>query len=311
MADQYIETHEATWRNAKHRYQWRQTLTDYCGPIRLKPVDQIGTADVLAVLKPLWDRAPETASRLRGRIQTVIEAAQALGHIPEDKANPARWKGHLDHLLAPPKKLCVRGHHRAMPYDQLSEFVKRLRASDNVGALALEFLILTATRTSETLGMHWDEIDRHNAVWVVPSTRMKTGEAFPVPLSDRALDLLAEARRVARKPPGLDSFVFFGVIPKRPLSNMALAMLLRRMNVDVTVHGFRSSFRIWASEIGHVEFEIAESCLSHRVGNAVSRACNRSNLLERRRPVMASWANYVEGEADAKVVAINGGRKRS
>jgi integrase len=159
--------------------------------------------------------------------------------------------------------------------------------------------------------MQWDEIDRDNAVWVVPSTRMKTGETFSVPLSDRALDILAEARRAARKPPGPDSFVFFGVIPKRPLSNMALSMLMRRMNVDVTVHGFRTSFRTWASEVGHVEFEIAESCLSHRVGNAVSRAYNRSNLLERRRPVMASWANYVEGEADAKVVAINGRRKRS
>jgi integrase len=263
------------------------------------------------VLKPLWDRAPETASRLRGRIQTVLDAAQAHGHIAEDKANPARWKGHLDHLLAPPKKLGVRGHHKAMPYDHLPEFVKRLRASDNMAALALEFLILTATRTGETLGMQWDEIDRDNAVWVVPSTRMKTGEAFSVPLSDRAAKIIAEAHRAARKPPTGDSFVFFGVIPKRPLSNMALSMLMRRMNATETVHGFRTSFRTWASEIGHVEFEIAESCLSHRVGNAVSRAYNRSNLLERRRPVMASWANYVEGEADAKVVAINGRRKRS
>jgi integrase len=140
---------------------------------------------------------------------------------------------------------------------------------------------------------------------------MKTNDAFSVPLSERALAILAAARRGARKKPTGDSFVFFGVIPKRPLSNMALSMLLRRMNVDVTVHGFRTSFRTWASEVGHVEFEIAESCLSHRVGNAVSRAYNRSNLLERRRPVMASWANYVEGESDAKVVAINGRRKRS
>jgi integrase len=311
MADAYVQTQEATWRNAKHRYQWRQTLTDYCGPIRGLPVDQIATADVLTVLKPLWTRAPETASRLRGRIQTVIEAAQALGHIPEDKANPARWKGHLDHLLAPPKKLGVRGHHKAMPYDQLPEFVSRLRVSDNMAALALEFLILTATRTGETLGMQWDEIDRDNAIWSIPSLRMKTHEEFSVPLSERALAILADARRMARKESTADRLVFFGVIPKRPLSNMALSMLLRRMNIDVTVHGFRTSFRTWASEIGHVEFEIAESCLSHRVGNSVSRAYNRSNLLERRRPVMAAWANYVEGEADAKVVALNGRRKRS
>jgi hypothetical protein len=129
MADAYVQTHEATWRNAKHRYQWRQTLTDYCGPIRDTRVNEIATADVLTVLKPLWSRAPETASRLRGRIQTVLDAAQAHGHIAEDKANPARWKGHLDHLLAPPKKLGVRGHHKAMPYVEVPEFVKRLRAS--------------------------------------------------------------------------------------------------------------------------------------------------------------------------------------
>jgi integrase len=311
MADAYVQTHEATWRNAKHRYQWRQTLTDYCGPIRGLPVNEIATADVLTVLKPLWSRAPETASRLRGRIQTVIEAAQALGHIPEDKANPARWKGHLDHLLAPPKKLGVRGHHKAMPYDQLPQFVKRLRASDNIAALALEFLVLTATRTSETINATWQEFDLQAAVWSIPPGRMKTNEAFSVPLSERAVAILADARRMARKESTADSFVFFGVIPKRPLSNMALSMLMRRMNIDVTVHGFRTSFRTWASEIGHVEFELAESCLSHRVGNAVSRAYNRSNLLERRRPVMASWANYVEGNADAKVLALNGRRKRS
>jgi integrase len=138
----------------------------------------------------------------------------------------------------------------------------------------------------------------------------KTDEAFSVPLSDRAAEIIAEARRAARKEPTADSFVFFGVIPKRPLSNMALSMLMRRMFIDVTVHGFRTSFRTWASEVGHVEFELAESCLSHRVGNAVSRAYNRSNLLERRRLVMVSWASYVEGESDAKVVAINGRRER-
>ena len=195
-----------------------------------------------------------------------------------------------------------------MPYDHLPEFVKRLRAPDNMAALAFEFLILTATRTGETLGMQWDEIDRDNAVWSRSSTRMKTGEAFSVPLSDRAAKIIAEARRAAHKPPTGDSFVFFGVIPKRPLSSMTLSMLMRRMNATETVHGFRTSFRTWASEIGHVEFELAESCLSHRVGNAASRAYNRSNLLERRRPVMATWANYVEGEADAKVVSISSRR---
>jgi integrase len=303
MADAYVQTHEATWRNAKHRYQWRQTLTDYCGPIRGLPVDQIATADVLTVLKPLWTRAPETASRLRGRIQTVIEAAQALGHIPEDKANPARWKGHLDHLLAPPKKLGVRGHHKAMPYDQLPEFVSRLRVSDNMAALALEFLIVTATRTSEAINATWQEFDLQAAVWSIPPARMKTNDAFSVPLSARALAILAEARRAARKEPTPDSFVFLGARPRQPLSSMALAMLMRRMGVDATPHGFRTSFRTWASDVAHTPFEVAEAALSHRIGSAVSRAYARSDMLERRRPLMESWANYVEG---ARARAVSG-----
>ena len=309
-ADAYVETHEATWRNAKHRYQWRQTLTDYCGPIRRLPVDQIATADVLAVLKPLWSRAPETASRLRGRIQTVIEAAQALGHIAEDKANPARWKGHLDHLLAPPKKLGVRGHHKAMPYDQLPEFVSRLRASDNMAALALEFLIVTATRTSETINATWQEFDLQAAVWSIPPGRMKTNDAFSVPLSARALAILAEARRVSRKEPTPDSFVFFGARPRQPLSSMALAMLMRRMGADATPHGFRTSFRTWASDVAHTPFEVAEAVLSHRIGSAVSRAYARSDMLERRRPTMQAWAAFLAGETEtAKVAPIAQVRK--
>jgi integrase len=247
---------------------------------------------------------PETASRLRGRIQTVIEAAQALGHIAEDKANPARWKGHLDHLLATPKKLGVRGHHKAMPYDQLPEFVNRLRASDNMAALALEFLIVTATRTSETINATWQEFDLQAAVWSIPPGRMKTNDAFSVPLSARALAILAEARRAARKEPTPDSFVFLGARPRQPLSSMTLAMLMRRMGADATPHGFRTSFRTWASDVAHTPFEVAEAALSHSVGSAVSRAYARSDMLERRRPLMESWSRYVDGEADGTVVPL-------
>ena len=316
MADEYVTTHEATWRSDKHKWQWKQTLGEYCAAIRSKPVNEISTAEVLLVLKPLWTRAPETGSRLRGRIEAVLDAARALGHVPEDKANPARWRGHLDHLLAPPKKLSARGHHRAMSYGDIGEFVKRLRAvqkrpSGKMAALALEFLILSATRSSETINAQWSEFDLEAAVWSIPPGRMKTYETFSVPLSDRALDILATARRAARKGPTDDSFVFFGIIPKRPLSNMALSMLMRRMGADGTPHGFRSTFRTWCSDVAHVEFEVAESCLSHRVGNAVSRAYNRSDMLERRRPVMERWAAFLSGEAGAKVVALNGGRKRS
>jgi integrase len=304
MADAHVQTHETTWRNAKHRYQWRQTLTDYCGPIRGLPVDQIGTADVLAVLKPLWSRAPETASRLRGRIESVIDAARALNHIPEDKANPARWKGHLDKLLPKPAKLS-RGHQKALPYADVPEFVASLRASSNMAALALEFLILTAARTNETLGAQWREVDLVNAIWTIPPDRMKTGDAFSVPLSERAVAILADARRAARKEPTADSFVFPGVIPKKPLSNMALAMLLRRMGVEATAHGFRTSFRTWCSDVAHVPFEVAEARLSHRIGSAVSRAYARSDMLERRRPVMAAWQGYIDGKDAANVVQLN------
>jgi integrase len=310
-ADQYVETHEATWRNAKHRWQWRQTLTDYCGPIRMKPINEIGTADVLAVLKPIWKDIPETASRLRGRIEAVLDAARALNHIPEDKANPARWKGHLDKLLPKPTKLS-RGHQKALPYGDVPAFVKRLRSSDGMAALALEFLILTATRTGETLGAQWREIDLDAAIWTIPPDRMKTGDTFSVPLSERAVAILADTRRAARKEPTGDSFVFFGVIPKRPLSNMAFGMLMRRMGVDATAHGFRTSFRTWCSDVAHAPFEVAEACLSHRIGSAVSRAYARSDMLERRRPIMQAWASFLLSEADAaKVVALNGRRRRS
>ena len=310
MADQYIAAHEAGWKNPKHRWQWRQTLTNYAAPIRDMPVDQIDAKAVLRVLEPIWNDIPESASRLRGRIEAILAAAQVAGWIDPDKPNPARWRGWLDHMLPKPKKLTARGHHAAMPYADVTEFVQRLRTAQagNTAALALEFLILTATRSGETLGARWDEIEA--ATWTIPKERMKTDEAFSVPLSDRAVALLAEARQAARKPPTGDSFVFFGVIPKRPLSNMALSMLLRRMSVDVTVHGFRTSFRTWCSDVAHAEFEVAEMCLSHRVGNDVSRSYNRTDMLERRRPLMQSWCDFVMGKSDAKVVPLSGRRAR-
>ena len=298
MADDFVATHEGGWRNPKHRWQWTQTLTSYCAPIRDMPVDQIGTDDVLAVLKPLWTRAPVTGSRLRGRVEKIIDAARALGHIHRDRANPARWKGHLELLLPKPKKL-ARGHHKALAYADTPAFVQRLRSvqAGNAAALALEFLILTATRTGETLNATWDEIDFDAATWTVPKERMKINAIFDVPLSDRALDILRalDANR------GKNPFVFAGR-PQRPLSNMALAMLLRRMGVDFTVHGFRTSWRTWASDIAHVEFEVAEACLSHRVGSDVSRAYNRTSMLERRRPIMQAWSDHVTSKTSANVL---------
>jgi integrase len=258
MADDFVATHEGGWRNSKHRWQWTQTLTTYAAPIRDMPVDQIGTDDILACLTPLWTRAPVTGSRLRGRIEKVLDAARARGHIDRDRANPARWKGHLDLLLPKPAKLS-RGHHNALAYGDIPDFVKRLRAvqAGNTAALALEFLIMTATRSGETLNAQWQEFDLASATWVVPKERMKTNESFSVPLSTRALDIL----RTLDPTRGKNPFVFAGR-PQRPLSNMALAMLLRRMNIDVSAHGFRTSFRTWCSDVAHAEFEVAEQCLS-------------------------------------------------
>ena len=301
MADQYIAAHEAGWRNDKHRYQWDMSLRKYAAPIRNLPVDQIDAKAVLKVLTPIWTATPETASRLRGRIEVILSAAQVAGHIDPDKPNPARWRGWLDHMLPPPKKLGVRGHHKALPYADVPALMARLAETPGVAAKALMFLILTATRTSETLGAQWNEISFQTETWVIPKERMKMDEEFSVPLSDAALRLLADQMGQRGKNPYI-----FGGRPRAPLSNMSLSMLLRRMGIDATVHGFRTSFRTWCSDIRHVEFEVAESCLSHRVGSAVSRAYARSDMLERRRPIMESWSRYVEGKADANVIALQG-----
>jgi integrase len=301
MADAYLKAHEAGWKNAKHRYQWRQTLDQYCDPICALPVNQIDAKAVLRVLEPIWNDKPETASRLRGRIEVILAAAQVKGWIDPNRPNPARWKNWLDHTLPLPKKLGVRGNHAAMPYADLPAFWTKLVETPGVAAKALQFLILTATRTTETLGAQWDEISFADETWVIPSSRMKMGKAFSVPLSDAALRLLADQMDHRGKSP----YIFAGR-PRAPLSNMSMSMLLRRMGESVTVHGFRTSFRTWCSDVAHVEFEVAESALSHLVGNAVSRSYNRTDLLERRRPVMSAWAAYVEGKADAKVVPLKG-----
>ena len=224
-----VATHEGGWRNSKHALQWSMTLTRYCGPIRSKPADEITTADVLSVLQPVWTRAPETASRLRGRIESVIDAARALGHIPEDRANCARWKGHLDKLL-PKRQRLTRGHHRALAYADVPALLARLSEIDSVAARALQFTVLTAARTGETLGAKWNEIDLDKAVWTIPASRMKMGKPHRVPLSDPALALLhAHAAELgdSEKP-----FVFPGR-PMRSLSNMSMVVLgLGRLGVS-------------------------------------------------------------------------------
>lgn len=288
IADAFVKDKGAEWRNEKHKAQWTMTLTAYCEAIRNRPVDEIGTDAVLEVLRPIWQEKPETASRLRGRIEAVLDAARAKGHIPRNEANPARWRGHLDKLLAKRQKL-TRGHHAAMDYAAVPAFIGRLRERAATAALALEFVILTATRSGEMRGARWSEFDLDKNVWIVPANRMKAGREHRVPLCDRAAAIvkaLSEAKT--------GDYVFPGSDGKRQLSIMAMDMLLRRMKVDVTVHGFRSAFRDWAGNETDFAREIAEAALSHVIGDKAEQAYRRGDALEKRRALMEAWAKYCE-----------------
>jgi integrase len=240
------------------------TLTVYGAPLRGKPVDAIKTEHVLEALKPIWTAKPETAQRLRGRIEQVLDAARAAGHRSGE--NPARWKGHLDQLLPKPRKL-VRGHFAAMPYAEVPTFVAALRERTDDASLALEYLILTATRTGETLGARWSEINLEARLWTIPKARMKANREHRVPLSERALTILWTARK---RHEGASDYVFPGIKRGRPLSYMSMEMRLRRMRVKgATVHGFRSSFRDWAGDRTNFPREIAEHALAHAVGDLI------------------------------------------
>jgi integrase len=287
MGDAVREALSEGFRNDKHKAQWKSTLDTHAAALRSKPVDTIGTDDVLAVLKPIWMRIPETASRVRGRIEKVLDAAKAKGFRHGE--NPARWRGHLDHLLPKPSKL-GRGHHAAMPYETVARFVGELRTLPATAALALEFCILTAGRSGEVLGARWSEIDWDKRVWVVPASRMKAGREHRVPLSNRALSILKQLR-------GTESgeFIFPGQKPKKPLSNMAMEMVLRRMKIEnATVHGFRSSFRDWAGNLTSFSREVTETALAHVIGDKAEQAYRRGDALEKRRALMEAWASYCD-----------------
>jgi integrase len=303
VADDYIAAHEAGWRNAKHRDQWKMTLATYCNAIRSTPVDQIDAAAVLSVLRPLWTRTPETASRLRGRIEAVLDDARVLGHIDADRANPARWKGHLQKLLPNPKKIVSkpRGHHAAMPYADLPAFMATLNAAPGVAPKALAFLILTCARSNEVFGMTWDEVQFAIALkqWTIPAERMKMEEEHRVPLSPAATDILRRQLKTRGKNP----HVFPSYLPRQPLSTMALAMTMRRLGKgDFTVHGMRSTFRDWATEVARADYDVAERCLAHKVGSQSSLSYDRSDRFDLRRELMERWAAYVAPTAsgDAK-----------
>ena len=304
MADQFIIAMSPGWSNPKHREQWQMTLREYAKPLRDKPVDEITVADVLAVLKPHWERRPETAGRLRGRIERVLNAAKAAGHRTGE--NPAAWRGHLENLLPARAKLS-RGHHAAMAWADVPAFMARLRQREGIAALAVEFTILTAARSGEVRGATWGEVDTAAAVWTVPAKRMKAGREHRVPLVPRAVEIVAEMAKLAEatgeKQP--DALVFPGMKRGAPLIDMSLSAVLRRMKVGaVTVHGFRSAFKDWANETTSFPNELSEAALAHLTGDAVERAYRRGDALDRRRELMAAWAGFCAGPAAANVVAL-------
>jgi integrase len=296
FADSYIEDHAPQFRSAKHLAQWKMTLGDaYCSAIRGKPVDAIHTEAILSVLRPIWQEVPETASRIRGRLENVLDAARARGLHPGP--NPAAWRGPLKAVL-PARQRLTRGHHAALPYDDAPAFMAALRARQSLAAIALELTILTACRTSEVLEAKWDEIDLEKAIWVIPKERMKAGHAHRIPLSKRAVALLKGL-------PQISPFVFPGYKAGKPLSGMAMEMQLRRMDRnDITVHGFRSTFRDWASEQTRFPHETAEHALAHRISDKAEAAYRRGDQFEKRRELMEAWAQWCEPERAGKVVKL-------
>lgn len=293
-AAMYLAANEDGWRNPKHRQQWHNTLEAYVFPVMGDiPVADITTPMVLRVIEPMWQTKPETAARVRGRIEMILDAAAVRGYRSGD--NPARWRGHLAQTLPTRTKLS-RAHHKALSYALVPGFMAALRDRRAVAALALEFTILTAARTNEVLGATWAEVDLDRAVWTVPGTRMKAGKEHRVPLSDRAMVILRAVSQTG------GSWLFPGQRGGR-LSGMSMAMLLRRMKIDATVHGFRSAFRDWAAESTAYPHEVCEMALAHTIGNKAEAAYRRGDLFEKRRRLMQDWAAFCrDGQASQQFV---------
>lgn len=293
FADEIIADLAPQWRNPKTPDQWRSTLQNDAAALLGLPVDAIETDDVLKVLKPIWQEKHETARRLRGRIERILDAAAARGFRSE--ANPARWKGHLKELL--PSKSKIEGAHFAsLDYRDLPDFMTRLAQRKGMSAIALAFLIHTASRSGEVRGANWGEIDFNEAIWTIPAERMKAGRIHRVPLTPAALTILKSVQIEEEPLPG--ALVFPGA-KGRPLSDMSLSAVLRRMRIpksSATVHGFRSSFRDWAGDESHYPREVAEAALAHIVGDQTERAYRRQDALEKRRGLMGEWSAFLMKE---------------
>jgi integrase len=295
-AEQYIEAHKAGWSNAKHAKQWPATLQEYVYPIigdmpvaRLS--GRVGTQKIKAVLDPIWYTKPTTAMRVRGRIESVLDWAKVHGYLDGD--NPARWKGHLDSIYPTKEKLAPVEHHAAMPYRQLPDFMRKLRQTDGIAARALEFAILTAARSAEVLQARWSEIDREGRTWVIPKGRMKMRRPHRQPLSDAAMVILDAL-------PKDGDLIFPGERKGKSLDHKAMQRVLERIGVDAVPHGFRSSFRDWAAELGNYPNELLELALAHAVGDKVEAAYRRGDMLAKRRQLMADWGSFCSTTSKAR-----------
>jgi integrase len=296
----YIGMRESEWSNAKHKYQWTATINNYVNPtIGTTLVNEITLDHVLKILTPIWTTKTETAKRVRMRIENILDWAKVKGYRSGE--NPALLKGNLDHLLPKASKVQVIEHHPAMPYKQLPAFVSELKTTrSSISAKALLLTILSATRTSETLNATWNEFDFDQNIWTIPASRTKTKQEHRIPLTDEMINLLESA-------PRLNKFVFAGKIRNKPLSNLAMLMLLRKMGYgEFTVHGFRSTFRDWAADTTTFQRELAEAALAHKLENKVEAAYQRSDMLEKRRALMKSWNQYALSTSSGnKVVTGN------
>ncbi|AOK17037.1 integrase [Burkholderia cepacia] len=297
-ASQYIEAHRQSWKNSKHAAQWESTLTTYAYPIFGDMlVSEIDTDEVVQALEPIWATKTETATRLRGRIEAILAWATVRRY--RAGLNPARWKGHLDQLLAKPSRLQKVQHHAALPYSDAPGFMKLLRAQEGTAALALQLVILTASRTNEVIGARRAEFDLAAGVWTIPAERMKAKREHRVPLSTESVKLIRPLLEA-----GIGEFVFPASTPGKHLSNMAMLQLLKRMErEDLTVHGFRSTFKDWARETTGYPREVSEAALAHVIGDQTEAAYARGDLFMKRAGLMHDWANYVTGHVALHSVA--------
>lgn len=296
-AEEFVSTHETAWKNPKHRQQWRNTLANYVYPkIGRLAVQDVGLTHVMAILEPIWQTKTETAKRVRGRLEDVLD--WAITREYRSGPNPAQWRGYLDKLLPSPGKVGKRKHFAALPFAEMGAFMARLRTMDGVGARALEFAILTAARSGEVRGATWAEIDLEGRVWTIPAERMKAGKEHRVPLSGAAIALLAALPHMA----GTD--LVFASSKGTPLSDMTLTALLRRMEAKATAHGFRSTFRDWASELTDYPHDVCEMALAHTVESKVEAAYRRGDLFERRKAMMTDWAAFCAKTESAAIIPI-------